>query len=492
MLLTGDQYLESLRDGRVVYIGRERVDDVTAHPAFRNAAGSFAMIYDRKRAPEERELMVCEEDGDEFSSYYIMPRTRADLERRFETHRRIASWTYGLLGRSQDNFPSYLSGLATRPELFNELHPGFGDNLTAYYKRARREDLFMTHTVTNPQGARRPEAFEAAGVVTPTLRVVDEDDAGVTLNGLKMIGTSAIFCHDAWVGNLQPVAPGGEKESITCAVPLNAPGVSIWSRKPYERDAISEFDMPLTWRYDETDAAVLFENVRVPWENVFLHDNVEMTRAIYTMTPGHSLANHQANVRFLEKLKLIVAVAHAVTRSNKVDGIPAVQTVLGELAAKLALLEGMIMGQIQGCEEVVPGSGYVTMNRRYVYAALHWCSNSYSEICDILRDLMGGAQFQMPADSSVLADPELAEKFETYWSTPDQTAKDRMKLTRLAWDLVGSEFAGRHMQYEKFYAGPGFIMNLYSFMNCPWDELGDIVTGLLAGYDVESPGDMPG
>jgi 4-hydroxyphenylacetate 3-monooxygenase len=487
MLLSGDEYLESLRDGRVVYIGRERVDDVTGHPAFKNAAGSFAMIYDRKRAPEERELMVCEEDGDEFSSYFVMPRSRADLERRFEVHRRIASWTYGLLGRSPDNFPSYLAGLASRPELFDELHPGFGANLTAYYKRARRDDLFMTHTVTNPQGSRRPEAFEAAGMVTPTLCVVDEDDTGVTLNGLKMIGTSAIFCHEAWVGNLQPVAPGQEKESITCAVPLNAPGVSMWARKPYERDAISEFDMPLTWRFDETDAAVLFENVKVPWENVFLHDNVEMTRAIYTMTPGHSLANHQANVRFLEKLKLIVAVAHAITRSNKVDGIPAVQTVLGELAAKLATLEGMIMGQIQGAEEMVPGSGYVTMNRRYVYAALHWCTTNHAEICDILRDLMGGAQFQMPADSSVFADPELAEKFETYWSTPDQTAKSRMKLTRLAWDLVGSEFAGRHMQYEKFYAGPGFVMNLYSFLSCPWNELGEIVDGLMSSYDVEPP-----
>ena len=150
MLLGGDEYLDSLRDGRVVYIGRERVDDVTSHPAFKNAAGSFAMIYDRKRAPEERELMVCEEDGDEFSSYYILPRTRTDLERRFETHRRIASWTYGLLGRSQDNFPSYLTGLATRPELFDELHLGFGSNLTNYYKRARRDDLFITHTVTNP------------------------------------------------------------------------------------------------------------------------------------------------------------------------------------------------------------------------------------------------------------------------------------------------------------------------------------------------------
>jgi 4-hydroxyphenylacetate 3-monooxygenase len=98
----------------------------------------------------------------------------------------------------------------------------------------------------------------------------------------------------------------------------------------------------------------------------------------------------------------------------------------------------------------------------------------------------------MPADSSVLADPELAAKFETYWSSVDQTAVQRMKLLRLAWDLVGSEFAGRHMQYEKFYAGPGFVMSAYSYLNCPWDELGEIVDGLLSSYDVEPPGDITG
>ncbi len=459
MLLSGEDYLESLRDGRCVYVGRERVADVAAHPAFRNAARSFAEIYDRKRAPDQRDLMVCEEDGDEYSAYWLMPRSRADLERRYEVHRRIASWSYGLLGRSPDNFPSYLAGLATRPDLFESLRPGAGANLTAYYRKARREDLFLAHTVTNPQAARRPQASADAARndalrPAPTLRVTAEDDAGVTLNGLKMIGTSAVFCHATWVGNLQPVAPGHEKEAITCAAPMGTPGVSIWVRKPYERFATSEFDMPLSWRYDETDAAVLFEDVRVPWENVFLHDDVEMTRAIYTLTPGHSLANHQANVRFLEKLKLIVAVANRIAHMNDAASIPAVQGLLGELAAKLAALEGLIRGQLLDCEEMAPGSGYVTVNRRYMYAALHWCATNHSEICDRVRELMGGGVFQMPADSSVLADPELAEKFETYWSAPDRTAKDRMKLLRLAWDLLGSEFAGRHSQYENSTPAP--------------------------------------
>jgi len=91
MLLTGKEYLESIRDGRRVYVGSEQVDDVTTHPAFRNAAHSFAAIYDRKRAPENREVMTFEADGETFSSYFLLPRTREDLQKRFETHRRIAS-----------------------------------------------------------------------------------------------------------------------------------------------------------------------------------------------------------------------------------------------------------------------------------------------------------------------------------------------------------------------------------------------------------------
>ncbi len=481
MLLTGQEYLESIRDGRRVYVGGELVEDVTTHPAFRNAAHSFAMIYDRKRASENRDVMTTEEDGETFSTYFLLPRTREDLQRRFETHRRIASWTYGLLGRSPDNFPSYVSGLVMDPPMFDRIRQGFGENIVKYYKHMRSNDIFASHTVTNPQGWRMPNPADTQKRTPPTLRVVAEDDSGVTINGLKMLGTALVFCHETWCGNLQPVAPGQIKESITCAVPLNAPGVSIWSRKPYERYAVSEFDNPLASRFDENDAAVLFENVHVPWERVFCHDNVEMTREIYMRTPGHAMANHQANVRFLEKLKLIVGIASKIVDMNGARGVPAVQFTLGRLAAMQATLEGLIMGQINCGEEQVPG--FHTVNRRYVYAALHWCTNHHSEICDTVRELMGAGVFQMPADVSVLNDPKLRETFETYWSVPGQSAQDRMKLLNLAWDLLGSDFAGRHMQYEKFYAGPAFVMNSYSNLAGRWDEWAGTVDELLASYD---------
>jgi hypothetical protein len=333
------------------------------------------MIYDRKRAPENRDVMTFEEDGETSSAYFLLPRSREDLRRRFETHRRIASWTYGLLGRSPDNFPSYVSGLVMDPAMFDRIRQGFGDNIKNYYRHMRSDDIFCSHTVTNPQGWRNLPAGDAR--TPPTLRVVGEDDRGVTINGLKMLGTASVFCHETWCGNLQPLAPGQEKESITCVVPLNAPGVSIWSRKPYERDA-GEFDNPLAARFDETDSAVLFENVHVPWERVFCHDNVEMTRAIYMRTPGHAMANHQANVRFLEKLKLIVGVAGKLAELNNAVQIPAVQSTLGRLAALQA--KGLIMGQIN-CRR---GAGAGLSHRQ---PPLRLCGTAlvYQQSCGDLR-----------------------------------------------------------------------------------------------------------
>ena len=211
MLRTGKEFLESLRDGRRIYIGSELVEDVTTHPAFRNAAKTFAMIFDRKAAPENRDMMTFEEDGERFSTYYLMPKPVEDLVKRMETHRRIAAWTYGLLGRSPDHVSSFVTGLAMRPEMFDRIRHGFGANIVNYYKYMRADDVCATYTVLPPQGSREPELFEREGRKVPTLRVTDEDDKGVTLNGMKILGTSAVFCNETWVGNLLPLAPGQEK-----------------------------------------------------------------------------------------------------------------------------------------------------------------------------------------------------------------------------------------------------------------------------------------
>jgi 4-hydroxyphenylacetate 3-monooxygenase len=108
MLKTGARHLEQLRDGRTVYIGRERVRDVTAHPAFRNGARSIASIYDMKADSRNAETAFFEEEGQRYSAYFLRAMTRDDLLRRTKIHRQIADLSYGLLGRSPDHVASLL------------------------------------------------------------------------------------------------------------------------------------------------------------------------------------------------------------------------------------------------------------------------------------------------------------------------------------------------------------------------------------------------
>jgi 4-hydroxyphenylacetate 3-monooxygenase len=484
VLRSAKEHLESLRDGRVVYIGGERIADVTTHSAFRNAARSIAMLYDLKRDSAHRDTLSYVEDGERFSMYYLLPRSREDLVRRMHAHKLIAAASYGLMGRSPDHVASFIAGMALQPEALGSAMAGgrtFADNLLAYYREMRHEDAYIAYAVIPPPGARDPAFSGRIDEKSPTLRVVDEDDAGVTVSGMKLLATGAIFANEIWVGNVQPVAPDRKKEAITCAVPVNAPGLSLWSRKPFEPQVRSEFDNPLSFRFDESDSVVLFDAVKVPWERVFCHNDAPLSREIYIKTPSHSFGNHQANVRFWAKLELLLGLANKIAVAGNLERVPTVRETLGRLAALEAMLAGMIYGQCFDHEDL--GNGYVAFNRRYMYGALSWCTENYGEICDKIRELMGAGVFLMPADASFLLDPNLRETFDVYWRTANCTALDRLKLFRLAWDLLGSEFGTRHMQYERFYAGPSFVVRDHSYRECPWPRFRAIVDDLLAQYD---------
>jgi 4-hydroxyphenylacetate 3-monooxygenase len=481
MLRTGQHYLESLRDGRRIYVGGELVRDVTTHPAFRNSARSFAEIYDRKRAPENVDAVSYEENGDRCSGWYLMPRDRDGMRKRAETHRRVASWTYGLLGRSPDHVASFVTGLAMHPELFEDNRKGFGKNLTAYYDKMRREDLFACYVVVPPQGARNPEMYGRKATIAQGLQVTAEEDDGIVLNGMKMLGTGAPFSDEIWVGNLLPMPPEQKGQAVTCAVPTGTAGVSLWVRQSYEKSARGAFDSPFASRFDESDAVAIFENVKVPWERVFLLDDTVLSREIYFRTPSHVMGNHQAIVRYHEKLKLILGFAYRAAEMNNVLQVPAVRETLSRLAVAEAGLKGWIAGQIEDAESSGP---YLHVNRRELYAALNWCTNNYAPITETVRELLGAGPFMVPADVSALADPTLREQFERYWQAGEATAIDRLKLMKLAWDYLGSDFAGRHTQYEKFYAGPQFVHAFYNFNNCPWNERKAQVDALMAEMTV--------
>ena len=213
MLRSGKEHLKSIRDGRIVYIGSERVDDVTRHPAFRNAAQTVAALYDMKADPALREEMAYEEDGGRHSIYFLRARSRDDLQRRMIGHRRIADFTYGMFGRSPDHVSSFVTGMAMKAD---ELRPpcGHPDNLLAYYRHIRDNDIYPVYAVVPPQAARNPEFYHRQNLPVPTLRVVREDDNGVIISGMKMLATGALFANEIWIGNVIPLAPDQKKSQL--------------------------------------------------------------------------------------------------------------------------------------------------------------------------------------------------------------------------------------------------------------------------------------
>ena len=349
MLRSGKDHLETLRDGRVVYVGGERIDDVTRHPAFRTAAETVAAIYDMKADPANRDAMTYEEDGGRHSVYFLRPRTRDDLQRRMEGHRRIAELTHGMFGRSPDHVASFVTGMALKPDVL--VPPcGHPDNLLAYYKHARDNDVYTVYAVVPPQAARNPEFYQRQNIPMPSLRVVGEDDRGVTISGMKMLATGALYANDIWIGNVIPLAPDQKKEAITCVIPCNAKGLALWSRKPMALDATSEFDSPLAWRYDESDCMLLCDDVHVPWEKVFVHDDALLSRDIYVKSPSHCFGNHQSNVRYWSKMRLLLGLCAKVAQATGADQVPAVRETLGKMAAVEATIAGLVHGQINAFE----------------------------------------------------------------------------------------------------------------------------------------------
>src|SRR5262245_21853566 len=405
-----------MRDGRAVYIGAERVDDVTTHSAFRAGAETIAALYDLRADPAKRDLFSYEEPGEHYALQWMRCRTREDLVRRMRALKASADFTYGLIGRSPEQVACLITGLAMNAGVLEDLRAALGKNLIRYYEYARKNDLYLSFAVTPPTGMRATDLFPGQERDDPNLQVVAEDAAGVTVSGMKMLATSAVFSDEILIGNLTPIADKFKSEAITAALPLNAPGLSLWARQPYAQQARHEADYPLSYRFDETDSVLVCDRVKIPWERVFLHNDAVMSRRIYIDTPANCYQNHHSNIRFWAKMALIVGVASRICQANGIDKIPGVRETLGRLAALEATIGGLVQGQIEAWEAWP--DGYATPNRRILYAALNWCQEHHSEIIDTLRTLLGGLPLLMPASIDVVTDESLRDYFERWWKTP--------------------------------------------------------------------------
>jgi 4-hydroxyphenylacetate 3-monooxygenase len=478
---SGDAYVAALRDGRAVYLDGERVDDVTKHPAFAEPIRRIAETYDRARSSDALDVTTYRDPatGERHGAMWLVPRSAEYLEARRRVHRFWAEASYGLMGRTPDHVACVLSAFAGSPQLFARGGARYGDNVVRFHARARAEDLYVTYAVVPPQvdrsqpAHRQPEPFLYPGVVRET-------DGGLVVRGAQAIATSAVLADWLFLSYITPLVAGDEAYAISVVMPVNAAGLKLYPRRPFASMATSVYDYPLSARFDEVDAFVVLDDVVVPWEHVFIDRNVELVNAQFHETPSHTLANFQSLVRFGVKCEFAAGLAMKLVELHGNERNAAAQAALGgDIAALCASFDALVHA---AARFPLVRDGVARPGPHFIYAGMSLQRRLVVDLMRALRELAGGAFQAMPSSEASFAGAETAADTERYYRSGVATARERVKLVKLIWDFVGTEFGGRQLQYEMFYSASQPVVNTRMFKTYPWKPATEMVDRCLGEY----------
>src|SRR3984893_3299092 len=327
---TGAEFLESLRDGREVYIYGERVKDVTTHAAFRNGAASVALLYDALHDPKMKDVLTAPTDtgsGGFTDKVFKAARSREDVVAQRDA---IAAWariSYGWMGRSPDYKAAFLNTLGANAAFYGK----FADNARAWHKRGQEAVLYLNHALVNPPIDRAKPVEEVKDVY---ITIQKETDAGIYVSGAKVVATNSALTQYNFLGQNMGQEITDPAMVVMFIAPMNTPGIKLICRPSYEFTAAasgSPWDYPLTSRYDENDAIFVFDNAFIPWENVIIHRDIERLKAFYPRSGFFNGFTLQGCTRLAVKLDFIVGLLHKAARATGVEGFRGVQAQIGEV-----------------------------------------------------------------------------------------------------------------------------------------------------------------
>ncbi|MFJ5760190.1 4-hydroxyphenylacetate 3-hydroxylase family protein [Neobacillus sp. NPDC093182] len=485
-MYTGKEYLESLNDGRAVYLNGEKIKDVTTHPAYRNAARSYARMYDALHDPATRDILTTtSEFGDRTHKYFKTPTSAQDL---LEARDAIAHWaklSYGFMGRT----PDYKASFTGHLNAFGHFYKGFEDNAKAWYKKSTKEVPFINHTIINPQVDRSKPLHENKDVF---VRAVAERDDGIIVSGAKMVGTASALTHYNFVANYGPKDLGGGDDShaLIFFVPMNAEGLSMISRQSYELHAAKNgtpFDYPLSSRFDENDAVIVLDNVFIPWENVLAYRNIEVSNNFAKVSGFIPRYTFHGCTRLAVKLDFMTGLLLKATEGAGTKDFRGVQTKIGEVVALRNMFWGLSTAMATDPEKgpnglVIPNSYSSSAYR--ALAPLAWV-----KVKNIFEQVVAGGLIQLPSSSKDFLNEDLKPYLDTYYRGTGIGAEERVKLLKMVWDTIGTEFGGRHELYEVNYGGNHENINMEALFHFEETGAADqqkaFVDSALSDYDLK-------
>ena len=485
---TGKEYLESLRDGREIWIYGQKVPDVTTHPAFRNSARMLARLYDGLHDPASRDVLTCPTDtgnGGFTHRYFRAPANADDLVAARDA---IAAWarlTYGWMGRSPDYKGAFIATLGANADFYAP----YQENARRWYRAAQERCLYMNHAFAHPPVDRHRPPDEVADVY---MHVEKETDAGLIVSGAKIVATGSALTHYNFVAHPSQVPMKKKEFALIFLSAMDTPGVKLICRPSYSMTAEvmgSPFDYPLSSRLDENDAILILDHALVPWENVFIYEDIEKSNAFFPRSGFFPRAMFQGCTRLAVKLDFIIGLlSKAVDLVGSGDSRH-VQASVGEAVAWRNMMWGLTDAMARA---PIPwaGGASVLPNPEYAQAYRTFSSVAYPRVKEIIESIMASGLIYINSHAVDFQTPSLRPYLDRYLRGSDGSdAVQRTKLMKLLWDAIGTEFGGRHELYERNYLGASETVRFATWQMAQASGLLERMRGFadqcMAEYDLE-------
>ena len=426
-LKTPQQYVESLRDGRVTYWGGENIADITTHPRFKVPIELTAADYEYD-SPEFGALRKYRaEEGGEAHRIYQIPRNEGDLATRIEMmkHTSIGTLVSGV----------YMALMSVKDEVA-QVNPQCADNIERMYRYCRDNDLRAAEVITDPKGDRKRRAHEQDD---PDLyvRIVDRNKDGIVVRGAKLHITAASVIHELVVMPTKGMRQDEKDYAVSFSIPVNAPGVKIINRS-FAPAELNTFDYPASSHHSMPEGFVVFDDVFVPWDRVFLAGEVQLASRL-----AQSLGLWERTGGVVEAVRmseLFVGLAQLVTEHQGKDKDP---TALNSISELITYAEMLRMSLDYACRhfEKTP-SGMVYPNTLAINAAKYYYAANYHQTVRYLHDLGGGLVLTLPLEDD-LRNEESGKYIRKYLHTKsDVDIETRMRVYNMIRDLTADAYGG--------------------------------------------------
>ncbi|WP_141335897.1 4-hydroxyphenylacetate 3-hydroxylase family protein [Paenibacillus sp. tmac-D7] len=446
----GSSYRARLYDGRKVWVNGRDVADVPNHPAFKGTVDTVASLIDLQEQPETRDALTFTSPatGKRVNAAFLVPYGKEDILHRHEAFRIWSDATFGMMSRISEYSRSLLTGWYASRNRLGGASDHFADKITRYFEQSRDLDWMSTTAFHDPQIDRSkgpsdspdPDAY---------LRIVKETSDGIWVRGAKMVATAAPYVDEIFIYPFHRRSSEDLLYSSMFAVSAGAPGLHLVCREPFASEQPEEH--PLSSRYDEMDAVLIFDDVFVPWERVFIKNDPEAIWKMRMDPAVVALSQHQTVVRLISKLEFVTAVGHEVATTIGVTHHLHVQEKLGELLVQLSTIKSLLAVS----EELAKpdaDTGVWLPAIEPLTTARNLGSRYYPRAIGILQHICAGGLMQTPSTLAELDGP-LGPLLQKYYRGASIPAKERVRLFKLAWDLIASPLGSRHELYEIFYSG---------------------------------------